>query len=244
MKKIIAAVVVASCMVLTANTTFAQRNKKDKEKGNTENKLETKKDTISYVIGADIAHNFVKNGIEVNADALAKGLKDGLNKVDTLIFPKAKADSIINAFQQELMSKKEEKDKAMASVNKEKGMAFLAENKTKEGVITLPSGLQYKVIAEGSGEHPKATDKVKVHYTGKLVDGTVFDSSVERGEPITFPLDRVIKGWTEGVQLMVPGAKYTFYIPSDLGYGDYTMGPIPGGSTLIFDVELLSIEAK
>ncbi|NTW25815.1 MAG: FKBP-type peptidyl-prolyl cis-trans isomerase, partial [Lentimicrobium sp.] len=124
------------------------------------------------------------------------------------------------------------------------GDAFLADNKTKEGVVALPSGLQYKVIKEGEGENPKPEDVVEVHYTGTLTDGTVFDSSVERGEPIKFPLNGVIPGWTEGVQLMKPGAKYMFYIPSALGYGDKGAGPIPGGSVLIFEVELLSIEKK
>jgi FKBP-type peptidyl-prolyl cis-trans isomerase len=238
MKKNIFSFCIVLCLILNAGSVFSQKNKKDKNK----HAFETKIDSISYVIGADIAKNFTKNSIQINPEAFFKGLTEGLEGKDSLVFTKKQADSIINAFQQELMSKQEETNKTMANENKVKGSAFLADNKTKEGVITLPSGLQYKIINEGSGEHPKATDKVKVHYTGKLIDGTVFDSSVERGEPISFPLDRVIKGWTEGVQLMTPGAKYIFYIPSELGYGDYTTGPIPGGSTLIFEVELLNIE--
>ncbi|MGL5398069.1 MAG: FKBP-type peptidyl-prolyl cis-trans isomerase, partial [Shewanella sp.] len=119
---------------------------------------------------------------------------------------------------------------------------FLAQNKTKEGVVTTASGLQYQVLNQGSGTiHPKASDTVTVHYHGTLIDGTVFDSSVERGEPIAFPLNRVIKGWTEGVQLMVEGDKYRFFIPSDLAYGNRSTGKIGGGSVLIFDVELLKI---
>ncbi|WP_297895781.1 FKBP-type peptidyl-prolyl cis-trans isomerase [Shewanella sp.] len=123
------------------------------------------------------------------------------------------------------------------------GNEFLAQNKTKEGVITTASGLQYQVLTQGEGTvHPKASDTVTVHYHGTLIDGTVFDSSVDRGEPIAFPLNRVIKGWTEGVQLMVVGDKYRFFIPSDLAYGNRSTGKIGGGSVLIFDVELLKID--
>lgn len=130
----------------------------------------------------------------------------------------------------------------LAIENKQKGKAFLTMNAQEEGVKTTSSGLQYKVLVEGSGtEHPKANDRVKVHYHGTLIDGTVFDSSVSRGEPITFPLNQVIKGWTEGLQLMVVGEKTRFFIPSELAYGDRNMGAIAPGSVLIFDVELLGI---
>jgi peptidylprolyl isomerase len=125
----------------------------------------------------------------------------------------------------------------------EKGLAFLQQNGKAEGVVTTASGLQYKVLRKGTGTaHPKASDTVKVHYHGTLIDGTVFDSSVERGDPVSFPLYRVIKGWTEGVQLMVAGEKTRFFIPSQLAYGFRSIGKIPAGSTLIFDVELLGIE--
>jgi peptidylprolyl isomerase len=131
---------------------------------------------------------------------------------------------------------------AFTNENHQKGQAFLKQNATAEGVVTTGSGLQYKVLKKGSGTvHPKATDTVKVHYHGTLIDGTVFDSSVERGKPISFPLNRVIKGWTEGLQLMVVGEKTRLFIPSELGYGFRSVGPIPAGSTLIFDVELLGI---
>ncbi|QYJ98572.1 FKBP-type peptidyl-prolyl cis-trans isomerase [Shewanella alkalitolerans] len=130
-----------------------------------------------------------------------------------------------------------------AKENIAKGEAFLAQNKTEEGVIETASGLQYKILAKGDGSvHPKASDTVTVHYHGTLIDGTVFDSSVKRGEPIAFPLNRVIKGWTEGVQLMVEGEKTRFFIPSSLAYGNRNAGKIPGGSVLIFDVELISID--
>lgn len=126
--------------------------------------------------------------------------------------------------------------------NSRLGNEFLTQNKSKEGVITTASGLQYQVLTQGDGTvHPKASDTVTVHYHGTLIDGTVFDSSVDRGEPIAFPLNRVIKGWTEGVQLMLVGDKYRFFIPSELAYGNRTTGKIGGGSVLIFDVELLKI---
>ena len=134
------------------------------------------------------------------------------------------------------------KNSEQAKENLSKGTAFLAENKTKDGVITTDSGLQYKVLHKGDGTvHPTANDNVKVHYHGTLIDGTVFDSSVDRGEPISFPLNRVIKGWTEGLQLMTVGDKYRFFIPANLAYGNRSTGKIGGNSVLIFDVELLGI---
>lgn len=133
-------------------------------------------------------------------------------------------------------------NKKASSANQQSGVAFLSENMTKEGVVTTESGLQYKVLNQGSGEeHPSATDTVKVHYHGTLIDGTVFDSSVARGKPIEFGLNQVIKGWTEGLQLMVEGEKTRLFIPSELGYGNRSAGSIPAGSTLIFDVELIKI---
>lgn len=200
-------------------------------------------DSISYLIGADIGHNLINNSIEFKAELLFKGIEDAVKNIDTLVVSKQKKDEVLGKWQQERM-KKQEKEKAKKSEGAKKaGLAFLAKNKTAEGVKELASGLQYKVIKEGSGLHPKATDKVKVHYHGTLIDGTVFDSSVERGEPISFGLNQVIPGWTEGVQLMTPGSKYIFYIPSNLAYGDREAGKIPPGSTLIFEVELFSIEA-
>jgi len=206
--------------------------------------LATNLDSISYIIGVDISHNLSQGGIDFNAQALLKGLEDGKAGKDSLTISKPVKDAVMGKWQKEKMSKTNAESAKKAEKYKKEGAAFLAENKKKEGVKTLPSGMQYKVIKEGAGEHPKATDKVKVHYHGTLIDGTVFDSSVQRGEPITFGLNQVIKGWTEGVQLMTPGSKYTFYIPSDLAYGDKDApgGKIPGGSTLIFEVELFSIE--
>ena len=149
----------------------------------------------------------------------------------------------MEALNMEFQKVMQQKQNSIMDKEKAKGAAFLAENKKKEGVVETASGLQYKVVKMGTGAKPTATDKVKVHYHGTLLDGTVFDSSVERGQPITFPLNQVIAGWTEGVQLMPVGSKFIFYIPSNLAYGDRAAGDkIKPGSTLIFEVELLDIE--
>lgn len=140
-----------------------------------------------------------------------------------------------------IRAKKALAEQAAKQKNMEEGKSFLAENATKPGVVTLESGLQYKIEKAGSGEKPVATDRVKVHYTGKLLDGTVFDSSVERGEPIVLPLNNVIKGWVEVLQLMPTGSKWTVYIPSNLAYGEHGSNDIPGNATLIFEIELLEI---
>ncbi len=206
-------------------------------------KLTSTADSISYLIGADIGHNLINNSIEFKSELLFKGIEDAVKNIDTLVVSKQKKDEVLGKWQQERMKKQQEEKSKISEGAKKTGLDFLAQNKKATGVIELPSGLQYKVIKEGSGVHPKATDKVKVHYHGTLIDGTVFDSSVERGEPISFGLNQVIPGWTEGVQLMTPGSKYIFYIPSNLAYGDREAGKIPPGSTLIFEVELFSIEA-
>ena len=144
-------------------------------------------------------------------------------------------------WQKEMQAKKQKQMQQEGLKAREEGKLFLTSNLKKEGVKETPSGLQYKVVQEGSGANPKATDTVNVHYHGTLINGNVFDSSVQRGEPISFPLNQVIQGWTEGLQLMNVGSKFTFYIPADLAYGDSPVGTIPAGSTLIFDVELLGI---
>jgi FKBP-type peptidyl-prolyl cis-trans isomerase len=244
--------VTASMLVvlfLAGNLAMAQKSqkKKDTDDKMTESAqtfiLKTHQDTISYLIGRDIGKNMKTNDIDISPEIMFAGLKDGINGIDT-VFNELVTEQIMMGFQQEMMAKQQQKTSAEASAVKAVGDAFLAENKAKPGVVALPSGLQYKVINEGTGDKPKPEDVVEVHYTGTLIDGTVFDSSVERGESIKFPLNGVIPGWTEGVQLMSPGAKYMFYIPAGLAYGDKGAGPIPGGSVLIFEVELLSIEKK
>jgi len=199
-------------------------------------------DKFSYALGYSIAKNLVQQGFEgLDLEEFNKGRKDFMAGKSTR-FDLTQLDSVIGSYQKSQMEALQAKRKAEAEKAKTEGIAFLAENAKKEGVKTTASGLQYEVIKEGTGKKPKATDRVTVHYVGKLIDGTTFDSSVDRGEPATFPLNGVIKGWTEGVQLMKEGAKYRFYIPSELAYGEQGAQTIPGNSTLIFDVELIKVQ--
>ena len=199
-------------------------------------------DKLSYALGLGIGRQLVQMGATgLNIDDFAAAIKDMLAGAE----PKVK-DSEAQTIVQEFFRKQEEKaNAAMAEKGKKakaEGEKYLAENAGKEDVVTLPSGLQYKVIREGDGRKPKATDKVKCHYEGFLVDGTVFDSSVQRGEPAVFPLNQVIAGWTEGLQLMQEGAKYRFFIPYNLAYGEHGAGAmIPPFAALIFDVELIEV---
>ncbi|GAB1403075.1 macrophage infectivity potentiator Mip [Lentimicrobium sp.] len=186
-------------------------------------KMVSRQDSISYIIGHDIGKNMMSNNIKVTPELMFEGLKDGLRGLDTIIGPEA-TQQIMSQFQQELMAQQENINESESAEARAAGQAFLKSNREREGIVELPSGLQYEVIKEGEGPHPTADNVVEVHYTGKLIDGTVFDSSVERGESVKFPLNGVIKGWTEGVQLMTPGSKYIFYIPSQLAYGDRGAG--------------------
>ena len=185
--------------------------------------LKTQKDKASYSIGVSIGKNLKDQKVEIQTDILVKGLLDAYTGAKTQLTEKEMGD-VLAQFQQEIMAKAQEEAAKKGGENKSKGEKFLADNKNKPGVKTTPSGLQYTVISEGTGPKPTASSTVKVHYTGKLIDGTTFDSSVDRGEPIEFPLNGVIKGWTEGVQLMSKGSKYKFFIPSDLAYGDRGAG--------------------
>lgn len=199
-------------------------------------------DKVSYALGLGIGRQLSQMGADnLDIDDFAKAIKDILAGKKPEI-DDAEAQTLVKDF----FEKQEAKQRAAAAEKfketKEKGEAYLAENAKKEGVVTLPSGLQYQVIKEGNGRRPKATDKVKCHYEGMLVDGTLFDSSVQRGEPATFPLNGVIKGWTEGLQLMQEGAKYRFFIPYHLGYGENGAGAsIPPFAALVFDVELIEV---
>lgn len=199
--------------------------------------LKSTKDKISYIIGRDMANNLAKQGIEVEAEAFMAGFKEILaGKPSSL--SQSEVQQAMMALQQEMS----QKQGASGSENKQQGEAFLANNKGKEGVNTLPSGLQYQVLQEGSGKSPAASDRVTTHYHGTLIDGTVFDSSYERGQPATFPVNGVIAGWTEALQLMQEGAKWRLFIPSDLAYGSQGAGDVIGpNTTLIFDVELISV---
>lgn len=244
MKKFLSLTILVA-ILLTGINASAQKKKKDKAPKTTESAvvLQTKLDSISYIIGHDIGKNLKTNEIEINKELFNAGISNGLSGNDSLL-SEEETSKIMMQFQQEMMAKREQATAAVATEEKIKGKAFLEENKKQEGIKETPSGLQYKVITEGTGENPAAEDVVEVHYTGKLIDGTVFDSSVDRGQTVKFPLNGVIPGWTEGLQLMKPGAKYMLYIPSALAYGDRGTGPIPGGATLIFEVELISIEKK
>lgn len=198
-------------------------------------------DPASYVIGTNIATNMKSQGIDINIESLVAGLTDVLKGTGSKIAP-AEAQEIMTKFQTEMQAKGQAKAAESGKKNIEEGKAFLDKNGKTEGVKTTASGLQYSVMKEGTGDKPKATDTVKVHYHGTLLNGTVFDSSVERNEPATFPLDGVIKGWTEGLQLMPVGSKFKFVLPSELAYGEKGAGgDIGPNSVLTFEVELLEI---
>jgi len=204
--------------------------------------ITTAQDSISYSIGLFMAQNLKQQGInDLNSALLAKGLEDAVKGEKTQLSME-QASQVMNTFMQKQMATRNAENSKLSAENKKAGEAFLAENKAKAGVKTTPSGLQYSVEKEGTGAKPTATDRVKVHYTGRLLDGKVFDSSVERGQPAEFGVNEVIKGWTEALQLMPVGSKWKLYIPADLAYGDRGAGPdIKPGSTLVFDVELLDI---
>ncbi len=204
--------------------------------------LKTQKDKISYIIGIDIGGNLKNQSIDIDPDLLLLGLKDGLAGKKPAL-DDTEIHAVMKTFKEEMEKKQGEKRKELGEKNKKEGETFLAENKKKEGVTTLPSGLQYKVVKEGTGKMPKATDIVTVNYRGTLIDGKEFDSSYKRGQPATFSVSGVIKGWTEALQLMKEGAKWQLFIPSDLAYGERGAGDLIGpDTTLIFDVELLSVK--
>ena len=192
-------------------------------------------DKFSYAIGLGIGQNLLSMGAQgINVEDFAQAIADVLNRKETAISHN-EAREIVNKDFMELEEK-------MNAENIEKGKAFLAENAQKEGIVTLPSGLQYEVITEGNGKKPSATDRVKCHYEGTLIDGTLFDSSIKRGQPAVFGVNQVIKGWVEALQLMSEGSKWRLFIPSELGYGAQQAGEmIPPHSTLIFEVELIEV---
>jgi FKBP-type peptidyl-prolyl cis-trans isomerase len=227
-------------LCLTLLISFPGNAQKNKTKPATL-KLNNFNDTVSYIFGSDIGRDFINNAIEINNDIFLQGLKDAYSNVDT-IFTKDEIDQIMKKFQSIQQVKIDAKKLEESAIYKAEAKAFLENNLKQPGVKQTTSGLQYKVLKEGSGDHPKSTNKVTVHYEGRFINGKVFDSSYQRNEPATFPLNGVIKGWTEGLQLMTPGSFYEFYIPSDLAYGDYGTRVIPGGALLIFKVELISFE--
>ena len=196
----------------------------------------------SYGIGTSIGRNLLADELEINVEALVQGIKDALTKAEPRLTP-AQISAALAAFQQEMEGKAAARAKTVGEKNIREGKAFLAANKTKPGVTTLPSGLQYNVLKKGNGPLPKLTDTVRTHYHGTLIDGTVFDSTVETKVPATFPVGRVIRGWTEALQLMNVGSKWRLFVPSELAYGPQGYAPDIGPhAVLIFDVELLGIE--
>lgn len=220
--------------VLAVVLLTASCNAQDKKNAGTS--MKTQLDSISYSLGVSIGNNFKTNQLEsVDVEILAKGMKDALS--GTTAVTQEEADAAIQKYMAD-------REKVKGEENLKKGKAFLEENKKKEGVKTTPSGLQYIVMKEGTGAKPTLNDKVTTHYHGTLTDGTVFDSSVDRGEPATFPVSGVIPGWTEALQMMPVGSKYKLFVPSELAYGERGAGgKIPGNTVLVFEVELLKIEA-
>ena len=199
--------------------------------------LKDQKDKVSYAIGMQIGFNLARQKVDINTDILAAGMKDAIAGKPQLTPDQVK--DIMAQFEKDM----EQKQKELGEKNKTEGAKYLEENKKKPGVKATASGLQYKVIKDGTGAQPKATDMVTVNYRGTLIDGTEFDSSYKRGQPATFPVNGVIKGWTEALQLMKKGAKYQLVIPSNLAYGERAMGPDIGpNSTLIFEVELQDVK--
>ena len=199
--------------------------------------LKDQKDKVSYSIGLQIGSNLSRQKVEVNPDVLAAGIKDAIAGKPQLTQDQIK--DVMTQFEKDM----EQKQKTLGEKNKTDGAKFLEENKKKPDVKTTASGLEYKVVKEGTGPMPKPTDMVTVNYRGTLINGTEFDSSYKRGQPATFPLNGVIKGWTEGLQLMKVGSKYQFFVPSNLAYGERSVGPdIAPNATLIFEVELLDVK--
>ena len=203
--------------------------------------LKNQKDKVSYAIGLDIGTTLKRQMIDVDQGLLNKGMQDGISGAKPILNDQ-QVKEVMSAFQKDMMEKQAARRKAEGEKNAKEGKKFLDENKKKPGIKTTTSGLQYQVIAQGTGPKPKETDTVEVNYRGTLINGTEFDSSYKRGKPAKFPVNRVIKGWTEALQLMPVGSKYKFYIPADLGYGERGAGgEIESNATLIFDVELLGI---
>lgn len=239
-------IVIAAAMVVMAGCSAGTQQAKDKK---AELSLDSESAKFSYVIGLDVGKYLKTIGSKLDLAAFDAAVTSVIRGEKPMLSSKeiaAAKQAVLKMQQGKMLAKQKEllaKQTKAGLKNKAEGEKFLAENAKKEGVKTTASGLQYQVIKSGDGAKPKATDKVKVNYEGQLIDGTVFDSSYKRGKPVTFPLNQVIKGWTEGLQLMPVGSKYRFFLPSELAYGSNAPGnKIGPNSALIFDVELLSIE--
>jgi FKBP-type peptidyl-prolyl cis-trans isomerase FklB len=206
--------------------------------------LKTQKDKVSYAIGLNIGKSFRKDSVDVNSAIFARGVKDAITGAKPLLTDE-ELKAVLTELQAELKKRQDDITRAAGETNQKAGDTFLAENKAKEGVVALPSGLQYKIITAGTGPKPAETDSVVCNYRGTLLDGTEFDSSYKRGQPATFPVNGVIKGWTEALQLMPVGSKWQLFVPPDLAYGARGAGgEIGPNATLLFEVELISIQEK
>ena len=230
MKQIIGAVLV---LLLITVDGMAEEKKVD---------LTSTRDKISYSIGTRIGKDFSRQHLDIDPDILIRGIKDAMDGKEMLM-TEAEVRAVLKKIQQEQMAAKKVQMKATGERNAKEGAAFLAENAKKDGVVSLPSGLQYKILTKGTGKIPTQTDTVTVNYRGTLIDGREFDSSYKRGQPATFPVNGVIRGWTEALQLMKEGAKWQLFIPGELAYGERGAGQAIGpNATLVFDVELISIK--
>ena len=204
--------------------------------------LKTDTDKLSYSIGSDLGKNFKRQGIDINSAAMAQGIQDGMAGGKLLLTDEQMKD-VLNKFQKDLMAKRTADFNKKSEENKVKGEAFLSQNKAKTGVVTLPSGLQYKIITAAKGQKPGKEDTVTVEYTGRLIGGEVFDSTEKTGKPATFKLSQVIPGWTEALQLMPAGSTWEIYVPSNLAYGSRSVGgPIGPNEALIFNIHLISVK--
>jgi len=206
--------------------------------------LKSQRDKVSYSVGLDIGRTLKMQGVDVEIEFVTRGLKDAYTGNQALLTDEEVLE-VLSTFKKEFLAKQQELAKQQGEKNKREGEAFLEANKTKEGVQTLPSGLQYKVVKAGAGKKPAITDTVTVHYRGTLINGSEFDSSYRRGKPATFPVNAVVPGWTEALPLMEEGAKWELFIPSNLAYGERGAGrDIGPNATLMFELELISIEEK
>ena len=205
--------------------------------------LKTQQDKVSYMLGMNIGRDLKRNDIQVDPEIYMRGFRDSLGGGKTLLTDE-EAAQVMNAFRTEMREKQMAKQKEAGDKNKKNGESFLAANKAKEGVKTTPSGLQYKVLVQGTGNIPATNDTVTTHYRGTLTDGTEFDNSYKRGEPASFPVTGVIKGWTEALLMMPVGSKWQLVIPAEIAYGERGRPNIPPNSVLLFDIELLDIKKQ
>ncbi|MEP6663845.1 MAG: FKBP-type peptidyl-prolyl cis-trans isomerase [Verrucomicrobiota bacterium] len=206
--------------------------------------LKTQKEKVSYSLGLEMGNGMKQQKLDIDPNILVAGFRAGFAG-DKALLTSAEQKQVVDAFEAELQTRMEKETKELPEKNKKEGESFLAANQKKEGVTTLPSGLQYQVIQEGKGESPKLTDRVTTHYRGTLLNGIEFDSSYSRNEPSSFTLKQVIKGWQEALQLMKPGAKWQLFIPSNLAYGEAGVGRMIGpNAALIFEIELVSIDKR